>query len=55
MRFEDLLPILLPAGSLQLFVQGYYIWDCIHHPRLNKWAKLKYAFGIALQIGRAHV
>ena len=48
MRFEELLPILLPAGSLQIFVQGYYIWDCIHHPRLNKWAKLKYAFGIAL-------
>ncbi|MDP2813570.1 MAG: histidine kinase [Erysipelotrichaceae bacterium] len=47
MRFEELLPILLPAGSLQIFVQGYYIWDCIHHPLLNKWAKLKYALGIA--------
>lgn len=47
MRFEELLPILLPAGSLQIFVQGYYIWDCIHHPRLNKWSKLKYALGIA--------
>jgi signal transduction histidine kinase len=47
MRFEELLPLLLPAGSLQIFVQGYYIWDCIHHPRLNKWEKLKYALGIA--------
>ena len=47
MRLEELFPILLPAGSLQIFVQGYYIWDCIHHPRLIKWSKLKYAFGIA--------
>ncbi|PKM64379.1 MAG: hypothetical protein CVU96_03130 [Firmicutes bacterium HGW-Firmicutes-20] len=47
MQFEELLPILIPGISLQLFVQGYYIWDCIHNKNLDKWTKLKYALGIA--------
>jgi signal transduction histidine kinase len=47
MQFEELLPILIPGISLQLFVQGYYIWDCIHNKNLDKWSKLKYALGIA--------
>ncbi len=47
MGFRELLPFLLPSISLQFFVQAYYIRDCIRHPSLSKWNKLKYALGIA--------
>lgn len=48
MQVEQLIPILMPGISLQLFVQAYYIWDCVRNPNLNQVQKIKYAISIAL-------
>lgn len=48
MDFYELVPFLIPAIILQIFVSGYFVYHCIHHPTLDKWTKLKYAIAIAV-------
>ena len=48
MDFYELAPFLIPAVILQIFVSGYFVHQCITHPTLDKWTKLKYALAIAI-------